>query len=255
MDVLILGDGIERGDDNKDSISHFSLQYDVNMESFKSFTMMIASDHVRQSFDSESMNILDLERAIQCLRSMFIGSIKQRYLLFEYIVYHMLQHSTFKWYASKGQEWVERKIEQKSYTVVEKDNEKVLKVMEPGVLYRPAKLNFMGVDMMWVQHNDSGQREYFCIQVTFADNHQKKRSVYRKLYAKLGIKKEDRITIYFVTNPEYAKLYAKRTKEQFFSHSKPDDKKMKEQLSPDDEEFQNLGFAVLRSETFENGPN
>ena len=28
---------------------------------------------------------------------------------------------------------------------------------------------------------------------------------------------------------------------------------MKEQLSPDDEEFQNLGFAVLRSETFEKG--
>ena len=115
VDVLILGDGIERRDDNKDSISHFLLQYDVNMEYFKSFTMMIASDHVWRSFDSESMNILDLERAIQCLRSMFIGSIKQRYLLFEYIVYRMLQHSTFKWYASKGQEWVERKIELKSY--------------------------------------------------------------------------------------------------------------------------------------------
>ena len=77
--------------------------------------------------------------------------------------------------------------------------------------------------------------------------------MYRKLYAKLGIKKEDRITIYLVTNPEYAKLYAKKTKEQLFSHSKADDKKMKEQLSPDDEEFQNLGFAVLCSETFENG--
>ena len=92
VDVLILGDGIERRDDNKDSISHFLLQYDVNMEDFKSFTMMIASDHVRQSFDFENMNMLDLERAIQCLRSMFLGSIKQRYLLFEYIVYHMLQH-------------------------------------------------------------------------------------------------------------------------------------------------------------------
>ena len=44
---------------------------------------------------------------------------------------------------------------------MEKDNEKVLKVMEPGVLFRPAKLNFVGVDMMWVQHNDSGQRDVF----------------------------------------------------------------------------------------------
>ena len=89
VDVLIRGDDIEtRRDNNEDNISHFLLQYIVDMENFESFTMMIASDHVRQSFDFENMNMLDLERAIQCLRSMFIGSIKQRYLLFEYIVYH-----------------------------------------------------------------------------------------------------------------------------------------------------------------------
>lgn len=243
VDVLIRGDDIERRDDNKDNISHFLLQYDVNMENFKSFTMMIASDHVQQHFDSKIMNISDLEMAIQCLRSMFIGSIPTRELLFEYVVYHMLQHSTFKWYASKGQEWVERKIELKSCKFVEKYNEKVLKDMEPGVLYRPANQKFVAVDMMWVQQNDSGQREYFCIQVTFAKKQNKKRSVYTKLYTNLGIKKEDRITIYFVTNPEYAKSYAKKTKEQFFSP----------QLEPDDEEFQNLECAVLYSKRFENG--
>ena len=67
VDVLIRGDDIERRDDNKDNISHFLLQYDVNMENFKSFTMMIASDHVQQHFDSKTMNISDLESPFQDL--------------------------------------------------------------------------------------------------------------------------------------------------------------------------------------------
>ena len=134
--VLIRGDDIEtRRDDNDDNISHFLLQYDVNMENFESFTMMIASDHVQQCLDSSTMNISDLEMAIEYLRSMFIDIIPKRHLLFEYVVYHMLQHSRFKWYASKGQEWVEHKIEFKSCKFVEKYNKEVLKNMEPSVLH------------------------------------------------------------------------------------------------------------------------
>ena len=152
----------------------------------------------------------------------------------------MLQHSMFKWYASKGQEWVERKIELKSCRLVEK-NEKVLKNMEPGVLYHPANPKFTAVDMMWVQQNDSGQREYFCVLVTFAEKFEQKRSVYTKLYTNLGIKEEDRITIYIVTNPQYAKSYAKKIKEEFFSPV----------LESENKEFQNLEFVVLRSKNFE----
>ena len=99
--------------------------------------------------------------------------------------------------------------------------------------------------MMWVQQNDSGQREYFCVLVTLnvAEKLEQKRSVYMKLYTNLGIKEEDRITIYIVTNPQYAKSYAKKAKEEFFYPV----------LEPEDEEFQNLEFAVLRSKYFEKG--
>ena len=82
VDVLIRGDDIEtRGDDNEDNISHFLLQYDMNMENFESFIMMIASDHVQQRLDSSPMNISDLEMEIEYLRSMFIGRIPKGNLL------------------------------------------------------------------------------------------------------------------------------------------------------------------------------
>ena len=113
--------------------------------------------------------------------------------------------------------------------------------MEPGVLYHPANPKFTAVDMMWVQQNDSGQREYFCILVTFAEKFEQKRSVYMRLYTNLGMKEEDRITIYIVTNPQYAKSYAMKTKEEFFYPV----------LEPEDKEFQNLEFAVLHSKNFE----
>ena len=90
-------------------------------------------------------------------------------------------------------------MERKSCKFVEKYNEKVLKNMEPGVLYHPANPKFTAVDMMWVQQNDSGQREYFCVLGTFAEKFEQKRSVYTKLYADLGIREEDRITIYIVS--------------------------------------------------------
>ena len=113
--------------------------------------------------------------------------------------------------------------------------------MEPGVLYHPANPKFTAVDMMWVQQNDSGQREYFCVLVTFAEKFEQKWSVYTKLYTNLGIKEEDRITIYIVTNPQYAKSYAKKIKEEFFSPV----------LESENKEFQNLEFVVLRSKNFE----
>ena len=75
-DVIIQGDHMERRrDDNDNNISHFLLQYNVNIENFKSFAMMIASDHVQRHLDSSTMNILDIEMAIEYLRSMFIGRI------------------------------------------------------------------------------------------------------------------------------------------------------------------------------------
>ena len=62
-----------------------------------------------------------------------------------------------------------------------------------------------------------------------------------ELYATLGIKEDNRITIYIVINPQYAKSYAKKTKEEFLSPV----------LEPEDKEFQNLEVVVFRSKNFE----
>ena len=51
-------------------------------------------------------------------------------------------------------------------------------------MYHPTNLKFAAVDMIWVQQNDLGQREYFCVLLTFAEKLalEQKRSVYTKLY-------------------------------------------------------------------------
>lgn len=146
----------------------------------------------------------------------------------------MLVNSS-KWTVFKdGQGWVECVFEFSSNEIVASyEEEEVLKNMKVGVLYRPVDLQFPGVDMVWAEVKNSGQREYFGIQVTFAESHAKHKSVYEKLYQRLGLEKKTRLNVYMVTNPIYAETYAQRKRKQFF----------KPQV-----EFQyNLEFVTLRS--------
>ena len=95
--------------------------------------------------------------------------------------------------------------------------------------------------MLWVEENDSGQREYFSIQVTFGESHTKNKTVYEKLYVRLGLNQKERFNIYIVTNPLHAETYAKLGREQFF----------KPQLKPSDKFPYNLNFATLRTKEFD----
>ena len=60
------------------------------------------------------------------------------------------------------------------------------------------------------------ESKVYAVQVTFADSHAKPTSVYVKLGRRLGLEKNDELIVYFITNPRYAHLYARREKEQFF---------------------------------------
>ena len=243
VDTFIQSVDIEKRDNNKENISHFLLQYNVNEKTFTNFTIMTASAFVKGGLDSQRPNSAELYSCIRELRYMFQGGKKENPLLFEYVVFHMLVCSSFMWTVCEdGQGWVERGFKFSSSRVVARYKEEdVLKNMQTGVLYRPVYPQFTAVDLLWVEENDLGQREYCSVQVTFAQSHAKKKTVYEKLYASLGLKKEERVNVYMVTNPRYAEIYAKLKKEQFFTP----------QLKPSDEFSYNLKFATLRSEEFE----
>ena len=136
-----------------------------------------------------------------------------------------------------GQDWVEHDFKFSSNKVVASDEEEVPKNMQNNVLYRPVDPQFPAVDMVWAEVNNLGQREYFCIQVTFAESHAKKKSVYEKLYVCLGLNKEKRVNVYMVTNPVHAETSAKLEKRQFFT--------------PQVEFAHNLEFATIRSKEFD----
>ena len=243
VDTFIRGDEIEKRDDNKENSSHFLLQYNVNEKTFTNVRMMIASEFVKEKLDSQSPNDAELYCCIHELRYMFQGGKKENPHCFEYVVFHMLACSLFMWTVYKdGQGWVKRDFKFSSTRVVARyEEEDVLKNMQTGVLYYPVYPQFPAVDQLWVEENDSGQREYFSVQVTFAQSHTKSKTVYEKLYASLGLKKEERVNVYVVPNPKYAETYAKLKKEQFFTP----------QLKSSDEFSYNLNFATLRSEEFE----
>lgn len=150
----------------------------------------------------------------------------------------MLVYSSFTWTVFKdGQGWVKHDFKFSSSRIVAwYGEEDVLKNMQTGLLYRPVNPNFTAVDLLWVEESNSGQREYFGVQVTFAQSHVKSKTVYEKLYASLGLKKEERVNIYMVTNPLYAESYAKSKKEQLFTP----------QLKSSDEFSYNLKVATLK---------
>ena len=238
VDTFIRGIDIEKRDDNKDNISHYLLQYDVNEKTFLNFTMMIASEHIQTKLDTQTPNHTDLYGSINELIHMFRGGRKASPLLFEYVVFHMLVSKCFEWTIWNGDGWVKRDFTFSSNKVVAfYEEEEKLKNMEIGVLYRPVDPQFPAVDMVWAEGNNSGQREYFGIQVTFAESHAKNKSVYEKLYVRLGLTTENRLNIYMVTNPMYAEAYAKLKKEQFFT--------------PQVEFQYNLKFATIRSKDFD----
>jgi hypothetical protein len=239
IDIITKGAGIERRDDNRENVSDFLLQYDVTKKPFCYFTMMIASEFVEEWIETQTPTIEEIEMSLDVVKRMFVGASKEVPWLFRYVVYHLLQDSTVQWYISNGQDWVKRCFVFKSSQIVARSMEKeVLKNMEPHVLYRPADQTFFAVDMLWAEQNNSGHREYFGIQATFAEPHGKSKRVYRKLYGRLGLKKEDRVTIYIIPNPAYANSYAKMKRKDFF----------KPQLEEDKDFPNNLEFAILCSD-------
>lgn len=64
VDTFIRSADIEKRDDNKENISHFLLQYDVNEDTFVNYTMMIASEYVEKMLDSQSPNNTELHESI-----------------------------------------------------------------------------------------------------------------------------------------------------------------------------------------------
>ena len=222
-DTLIFGSNIEKRDDLKENISHYLLQYSVNQENFRSFEMVIASEYVRVKLNEDDPNDTELHESIDALNSMFLGNKSQMPALFEYVLYHMLLKGSFKW-TRLDDDLNEHEIDLKftSGKFVSKDEEDVLKDMQPGILYRPCASTFPAVDMLWVEENEPGKRVYYAIQVTFAESHAKPTSAYVKLGRHLGLEKKDELIVYFITNPSYAHLYARREKEQFFKKSPKD---------------------------------
>ena len=139
VDTFIRGVDIEKTDDQKEKISHFLLQYKVNEESFRGFEMMIASEYVQKKLDAQHPSDTDLHGCIHELIHMFRGGKVQVPLLFEYVVFHMLVSSLFKWSLCKdGQVWEDCDFKFYSSKIVAKYDEEVLKNMQTGVLYHPA---------------------------------------------------------------------------------------------------------------------
>lgn len=75
-DTFIWGADIEKRDDNKENISHFLLQYNVNEDTFMNFTMMNASEYVEKEFASQRPNNTELHDCITELLHMFRGGKK-----------------------------------------------------------------------------------------------------------------------------------------------------------------------------------
>ena len=86
--------------------------------------------------------------------------------------------------------------------------------MKPGVLYYPTDPQFLAVDFVFINKNqeDKKKKQAFAIKVNFAESHQKARSVYEKLYARLGMNANtDEIIIYLITQPKHVSAYTKDT--------------------------------------------
>ena len=141
---------------------------------------------------------------------MFLGGTAKVPELFQFVTYNTLVRSNlFKWQIFKGN-WEDHQWTFTEKKRVAKNSEKVID-MEPGVLYYPVDPQFPAVDFVFVNKSQGDKKkQVFAIQVTFAENHQKPSSVYKKLYDRLGMNSEtDEITIYIITQPKHALTYTK----------------------------------------------
>ena len=242
VNTFIRGVDIEKRDDRKENISHFLLHYKVDEETFRGFEMMIASEYVQKKLDVQHPSDAELHGCIHELVLMFRGGKPKIPILFEFVVYHMLVKSSFKWKICKGGKgWKDCDFKFSSGEIVAKYDEEVLKKMQTGILYRPIDPYFPAVDMLWVEKNGSGQRMYYGIQITFAESHAKGKTVYEKLYDRLGLNKTDKFNIYMITNPCYTETYVMHEKEQYFNP----------QFKPSDKFLYNIEFATISTKEFD----
>ena len=217
VDTFIRGRSIEKMDNQKDNISHFLLQYDVLHDgSFQHFQMMYASEYVRKHIKEKQPSKLELQAAVHQLIRMFQEILPQRPDLFEFVVYYGLKEFEWAVYCKKEEMWKDRKFDFVDSKSLSKPEEVVLEKMKNSVLCRPLHPNFPAVDMLWVEVNE-GQKEYFAVQVTFASSHAKSPETYQGLRERIGLKPEDKLTIYMVTNPRHLTTYAKCSNESFIS--------------------------------------
>lgn len=104
-------------------------------------------------------------------------------ILFEFVIYHMLVNSSFKWSVCKdGQNWEDCHLKFSSSKSIAKYEQEVLKNMQTDVLYHTVNPKFPVVDMLWVEENEPGQRVYFGIQVTLDKSHGKNTTADEDLY-------------------------------------------------------------------------
>ena len=252
VDTFIKGTDIEKVDDQKDNISHMLLHYKVFCENgdFARFKMVFASEYVQKRMEEQTPSDEELHDSIHELKHMFRGGKKEKYELFEYVVYHCLSRLEWKIYHKLKQEWIDRKFEFEDCYVVAKQEEKVLKSMRSSVLYRPLNPHFPLIDMLWVELNEQRQKEFFAVQVTFADRYDNSMSVYQNLREYLELKPEDKLNIYFVSNPRYVETYAKHDKASFISgatiRKKKDPCKFKKELDK-----LNIEFACIKAKEFD----
>lgn len=248
------------------NISDMLLQYEVNCEEgdFWQFQMVFASEYVKKLKEQEVMSDKDLSRCILQLRIMFQGVRRPDFDLFENIVSQGLGRLEWKIYHKDEHKWVDRKFEFKKDPVfVPKPEEKLLQNMQPFILYRPRSPSFPLVDMLWVEEDEHGKKEHFCIQITFSQSHAKKMHVYEKLRSKLNLQPEEKLNIYFVTDPRYVQAYAKRDKKSFISDltelertvidlekEQEDLKEKKDELEMIKKKLDKLEFAVIKTDMF-----
>ena len=114
-----------------------------------------------------------LSVTLATLRSMFKGR-KMVPILFEDVVFALLTEpkaQQYKWKVCKLNAKEEFKVKFKRGKEVAKHEEtKVLRAMQPGILYRPVNPQFVACDMLW---KDETTNEVCGIQVISAETHKK----------------------------------------------------------------------------------
>ena len=211
-DIYVDGDNITKMDQMKSNVSHFVLQYHVYMDVpnlFREFRTCYASAYVQEQI-RRKMTIGDIRHSLATLRSMFKGT-RIVPILFEDVVFGLLtepEAQQCKWKVCKLDAKEEFKVKfDRGEEVAKHEETKVLRVMQPGVLYRPVNPQFEACDMLW---KDETTNEVCGIQVTFAETRTKTEKTYKSLFKTLGLDpKSDKLKVYFVPAPRYVEEYSK----------------------------------------------